>query len=409
MDLRNRLGLYGCYFLGVAGIGFTLPFLPLYLSEKGMSNWEIGLVSTLAALAGLAQFPLGLWSDRLGRRKPFLVVLLAVLAVATFLLPSAAGPVGLTVLVLLFAENGLCRASVESLAGAEAMHLARPEEVGKALGALRFWKPVSIILVALGGGWLAGRYGVAAVLPPLAAVQALAVAAALLIHGDRAAEPGAAETPEAPPARGGGLRDGVLWTFAAAMILFHTCNAPGGVYLGLFLKRDLDAGNQVLSSAFVVSMAAWMLAVRPAGRLVDRVGRKPVLVAGWGLVAVRFGLTAVAGSAWQVLAIEVIDGLPQALFVVAAPAWVTDRLGDPRKAGEAQVIVGSCLVFGSAVGPLLSGFIVGPLGYRGLFGVLAAVAAAATLLVLAAVPETLARPKGESLPLAGAGNVGEVR
>ena len=26
MDLRNRLGLYGSYFLGMAGIGFTLPF-----------------------------------------------------------------------------------------------------------------------------------------------------------------------------------------------------------------------------------------------------------------------------------------------------------------------------------------------------------------------------------------------
>ena len=31
MDWRNRIGLYGSYFLGMSGIGFTLPFLPLYL------------------------------------------------------------------------------------------------------------------------------------------------------------------------------------------------------------------------------------------------------------------------------------------------------------------------------------------------------------------------------------------
>ena len=29
MDWRNRIGLYGAYFLGMAGIGFTLPYLPL--------------------------------------------------------------------------------------------------------------------------------------------------------------------------------------------------------------------------------------------------------------------------------------------------------------------------------------------------------------------------------------------
>ena len=74
MDWRNRLGLYGSYFLGMAAIGFTLPYLPLYLGDKGLSDRAIGLVSTLAALSGLAQFPVGLWSDRIGWRKPFLVV-----------------------------------------------------------------------------------------------------------------------------------------------------------------------------------------------------------------------------------------------------------------------------------------------------------------------------------------------
>src|SRR5271170_6582194 len=103
MDLRNRVGLYGSYFLGMAGIGFTLPFLPLYLGEQGMSDRTIGIVSTLAALAGLAQFPLGVWSDHVGRRKPFLVAVLVVLAIASWLLPLAGSMVVLGFLVVLFA------------------------------------------------------------------------------------------------------------------------------------------------------------------------------------------------------------------------------------------------------------------------------------------------------------------
>src|SRR5215831_14173395 len=95
MTLRDKIGLYGSYFLGMAGIGFTLPYLPLYLGEEGLSDRALGLVSTLAALASLAQYPIGLWSDRLGRRKPFLLALLALLAASTVLLRTAHGTVWL--------------------------------------------------------------------------------------------------------------------------------------------------------------------------------------------------------------------------------------------------------------------------------------------------------------------------
>src|ERR1700753_339052 len=101
MNWRNRIGLYGSYFLGMAAIGFTLPYLPLYLGEKGLSDRAIGIISTLAALSALAQFPVGLWSDRIGWRKPFLVVALAAAAVATVLLREAHRLLGIGFLVVL--------------------------------------------------------------------------------------------------------------------------------------------------------------------------------------------------------------------------------------------------------------------------------------------------------------------
>ncbi len=150
--------------------------------REGLSDPAIGIVSTLAALTSLAQFPVGLWSDRLGSRKPFLVVALAVVAVSSWLLRGAEGTIWVGLLVILFAENGIGRAVVESLSGAEAAALAPKGGVGAALGALRFWKPIGIVLVALVGSWMSERYGVGAILLPLAVVQSLAVVAALLIH-----------------------------------------------------------------------------------------------------------------------------------------------------------------------------------------------------------------------------------
>jgi MFS family permease len=419
MDWRNRLGLYGAYFCAMAGIGFTLPYLPLYLKERGLSDRDIGIISTLAALGALVQFAVGIWSDRIGRHKPFLLIALAVLALATTALPRVPNGVWLAVAVVLFAENGVCRAIVESQTGAEAVALAGPGQVGRALGGLRFWKPIGIITVLLIGGWLAERSGVGAILMPLAVIQALAFAAALLIHepklhpaptaGDRAEdEPDTSGPDRSDPVPGparGPRRDASLWSFIAAMVLFHTANAPGGVYLGLFLTRDLHAAPYRLAEAFVVTMAAWMIVVRPAGMLADRWGRRPLLIFAWTIMAVRLAIVAVARNSAEVVANQALDGLANGLFAVLAAAWVTDRLGGARRAGEAQAIVGTSLVFGSALGPYLSAIWVEALGYRGLFSVLAGVGAAATLLVLFAVPESRAcggdvpaRPASGQLP-----------
>ena len=395
VDLLNKVGLYGSYFLGMAGIGFTLPYLSLYLGEKGLSDRAIGIVSTLAALAGLAQFPVGLWSDRIGWRKPFLVAGLAAVTLATWLLPAAHGLVWVGALTILFAENGIGRAVVESLAGAEAAALAAPGKVGFALGALRFWKPIGIVILTLVGGAIAERSGVGAILIPLAIVQTAAVGAALLLHESGEVRP---EGRADGPPRAAWWRDKGILAFVAAMVLYHAANAPGGVYLGLFLKRDLHAAERVLAYAFAVSMVAWMLVVWPAGRLADRVGRKPLLIAGWSIMAIRLGLVSIVPNPALAVANQALDGLGNGLFAVVAAAWVTDRLADPRRSGEAQVIVGACLVLGSALGPFVAGFAVESLGYRGLFAALAGVGALATGIVVAFVPETLERHDEDGVP-----------
>ena len=51
----------------------------------------------------------------------------------------------------------------------------------KRLGALRFWKPMSIIFVALGGGLIAESFGIDAIIWPLAILQFLAAGIAFLI------------------------------------------------------------------------------------------------------------------------------------------------------------------------------------------------------------------------------------
>ena len=259
----------------------------------------------------------------------------------------------LAVVVVLFAENGDLPGDRGEPGRAEAVALADPGQVGQALGGLRFWKPIGIITILLIGGWLAERSGVGAILVPLAVIQALAFAAAMLIQepktnsaADPDRMPGGPDTsgPEqAEPAAGpvrSPWRDAALWSFIAAMVLFHAANAPGGVYLGLFLSGDLHAAPRRLAEAFVVSMAAWMIVVRPAGTLADRWGRRPLLIAAWAIMAVRLAVVAVARTGRG-------RGEPGARRAVQRPVrGARGRLGDRPAgrrppAGEAQAIVGT--------------------------------------------------------------------
>ncbi len=393
MDSRNRLGLHGAYALATAGIGFTLPYLPLYLSQRKLSDSAIALISTLAALSALLQFPIGVWSDRVGLRKPFILAALIALTAATIALPLVGEITWLALAVVLFAENGICRAVIESQTGAAAVALACSDQVGSALGRLRFWKPIGIIAVALVGGRIVEYTGLDFMLIPLAVASAIASALVLLVR-EPAAVPASEPLASAATttARLGSWHDRGLWSFIVAMVLFHAANAPAGVYLGLFLSKELGAGAHQLADAFVVSMIAWMIVSRPAGMLADRFGRRPLLIVGWVVMTLRLFLISIARTPEEIIAIQALDGFANGLFAILAAAWTTDRMGGASHAGRAQAVVGTSLVLGSAVGPAASALIITELGYRGLFMALGVAGAVATGILITLVPETLKHP-----------------
>src|SRR4030042_5957133 len=59
--------------IAVMGLGFIIPLFPIYVSEKGASNFQLGLiVSGFSISQFLVQPFFGGLSDRFGR-KPFMV------------------------------------------------------------------------------------------------------------------------------------------------------------------------------------------------------------------------------------------------------------------------------------------------------------------------------------------------
>ena len=151
---------------------------------------------------------------------------------------------------------------------------------------------------------------------------------------------------------------------------------------------SISAGrSQMLMSVFLAGYASVQIVVGP---LADGLGRRPVLLAGLSLLtlgAIAAALASVAG------------GLFVGIFILSLGAGILPTVGqamirDSRDADGTLTILtrlGTALALASALTPLIGTSLVGALGWRGLFGVLALVALALLPFAFGS-PETLASP-----------------
>jgi MFS family permease len=373
-------------------LGFILPFFPLYLGELGVSDQAMGIIWSIAAMTSMLQLPLGRVSDKLGCRRLILLTALIVIALSGLAIPYVTSIFLLSFLVILFSENGIARSLVENLSGAEVSAMARKGEEGKALSSLRFFRPAGIVLVSLGGVWLAQKTSLQYTFTIVVGIQFVAILGILFMA------PGATLQTTTSAAEKTKVRigkDKVLWAFVVAMVLFHVANAPQGIYFGLYMVRDLGFTETFIASAILLDMFAWLLIVLPVGWLADRYGLRPLLFTCWVLLVFKTVIIATASDMWLIVFAKIIDGISNGMFAVLAALWMVARLGGRERAGEAHAIVGTSLVFGSALGPALVSFIVDDLGYPNLFLLLGAIAFVATL-ILFAVPEATNRKAAPS-------------
>lgn len=141
-----------------------------------------------------------------------------------------------------------------------------------------------------------------------------------------------------------------------------------------------NAGAGVAFGAFAVSA----LLLRPfAGRLTDRVGRRPLLVGGALLCAGALALMPVAHGLVAVVALRLVMGVAEAAFFVAGFAALAD-LAPPSRMGEALSYNSLGLYLGLTLGPPLGEVLVTAGGYTTAWlgaSVLAAAAAALAVLI----------------------------
>ena len=123
-------------------------------------------------------------------------------------------------------------------------------------------------------------------------------------------------------------------------------------------------GVGATASSIVVSMFAFFrLVFAPGGgKLIARLGERPVYLAGLVIVALSTGATAFAQSYWQLLLFRGLGGIGSTMFTVSAVALLV-RLAPPTIRARVSSAYASAFLIGGVMGPVFGGLL-GNLGLR---------------------------------------------
>ncbi len=133
----------------------------------------------------------------------------------------------------------------------------------------------------------------------------------------------------------------------------------------------------------------------PTGQLVDRVGGKPVAIAGTLLLFAAPVWVAIDASIAALLALQVLTGLGQLLAVVAAQSLVA-RFGEGRDRERNYGVYGAFVSAGQLLGPITAGVILDASSFPASFTLAAAIAGLGVLtFTVAQLPRAMRAPVGD--------------
>ncbi|MBW5444484.1 MFS transporter [Cohnella sp. CFH 77786] len=361
-----------------ASMYIYVPILGPYLEFRGIPVALIGFILGSYGLTQIAvRLPLGLYSDAMRRRKPFLIagMLAGAASCALFLLPGTwGGPLAGRLIA------GLCASAWVPFTVLYASFYPA-NRTGQAMGTLQFLTVTGQLAGMLGSGWLAhwGGYDTA-----FQAGIVLAAAGLLVVLGIR--EPASDAVPaghtDAHSLRSRVFRSAGLWQVSSLSLLAH-----GILFITMFGFTPLQAvqmgaGEAQLTgivAAFMIPHAAVSLV---AGRyLAPKFGTKGLILSGFLLTGLFTAAIPYSHSLGGLAVTQGLNGAAQALYFPLLlgmaiqdfpPVLRASAMGLYQSVYSVGMFLGPYLAGGlNALGGLAAGF-----WFGGLLGLTAAVLSA---------------------------------
>jgi DHA1 family multidrug resistance protein-like MFS transporter len=374
----------------VSRLGYQMarsPVLPAFASDLGAGPELLGVIVAASTITGVFfKLPAGTLSDMLGRKR-MMVLGALFFAFPPFFYPLVTDPWSL--LALRFV-HGFATAIFSPVAAA---YIAGLREQGR--GARLGWFASANDIGATSGPMLGGfiLYFTSSFTVTYLTAGVLGMLTLVIVLLLPEIEPGRARETKSLSERLAEFRRGVSEVLAVPPILIAssieaTMYFGYAAYLGFLPLYARQAGLNDAEIALVLGaqLGAALLVKPLAGTLSDRLGRKPVIVA--GLVCCIAALPLIFRSEdFAMFALtSAVLGLGVGAVTPVTNALIAD-LVSAKRLGAAMGVFGTIFDFGEAMGPIVAGFLIGSLGYVVTFDILAAMTLAAAAALMFAVKD----------------------
>jgi MFS family permease len=349
-------------FCVAVGFGVLVPVLPVFARAFGVGNFEVGAVISAFALMRLASSPFcGRMINAVGER--------IVLAVGIFIVAISSGLAGIAhsylQLLVLRGVGGIGSAMFTVSAFTLLLTCVEPGMRGRASGFFQTGFLVGGMAGPAVGGVLS-RISLTAPFFFYAATLAVAGTVGLLMLRTSGEKPAARESEVVPfrvVLRDARYQAACFANFSQGWNSFGVRSSLVPVLIVEVLRRP----PSWTGTAFFFAAVVQAIAVVPAGRFVDSVGRRPAMVIGSVLAAVSIAAVPLVGNIWLLIVALSVWGVSAAFLGTAPAAAVGDAAGG--RGGTAVALFSMCSDIGAIIGPLVAGFLADHLSYPVAFGV----------------------------------------
>ena len=355
-----------------------VPVLPLYVQQAGASLTMVGLVvGSYGVTQLLLRIPLGVWSDRLGRRKPF---------IAGGMLAAALGGLGLALWPEpwpLFFSRALTGVGASSWVAFTVLFSSYfpPGRAVRAMSLVTFVNGVAQMTSTYAGGWLAETFGIATPFYAGALLALLGYACTLGIAEEA--------RPVAAPLRARDVAEIVTVPLLVAVsgiaivsqyAVFITAYTFTPLYAEQLGATRADQG--LLTTVMLFSYTMAMLATT---WLADRFGDRATVIAGTALTAAAAFATPLLGSLPLLAGAQALSGLGRGLsFPVLMGLSI--RAVPQHQRATAMGVFQAVYAIGMFAGPVAGGPIADWFGLPAVFFSTAALTALSLVPAYATLP-----------------------
>lgn len=361
---------FGCFFTGLA-ISQILPFLPLYISQMGVTSHEAlsmwsGLTFSITFLISAIVSPMwGSLADRKGRK---LMLLRASLGMAIAILLQAFAT-NVWQLFLLRGVMGLTSGYIPNAMALVASQVPR-ERSGWALSTLSTAQISGVIGGPLMGGVIADHIGLRAVFFITATLLMVSFLVTLFLIKE-----GVRPTLKKSERLSGkavfaslpypGL---VISLFFTTMVI-QLCNGSISPILALFIKSMLpDSTNIAFLSGLIASVpgVSALISAPRLGKLGDRIGTERILMATLICAVVLFFAMSWVTTPFQLGVLRFLLGFADGAMLPAVQTLLVKYSSD-RITGRIFGYNQSFMYLGNVAGPLMGASVSAMAGFRWVF------------------------------------------